>query len=385
MSAATRFIAMISATVVGVVVSGMFALDGIDSTAFYSWSVTALLGFGLYAATTGIPLDLLRTRLRTVVLAVTLGVAAKAALIFLAMFLVFRRPEHAVLAVAVAQIDPLSVAAMRGKSRMSESARTLLTAWAAFDDPITVLLTVYVTAFALSANDPAQVTVFGAGPGGFALGLLVNLLLAGGILVGRHVLHRRREGRFPNRVPMGYAAVAAVVLAGLAAVAVTLSLMLAFALVGLFLRPPEHWNIDRLMTGAVLVAAFAVGLLLPGGISILPGVVLGVAAYASQVLIALALTVSKVWHNDRAVLALAQQNGITAIVLALTLEPLLPGTVAVVAPAILVVNTLHAGCNAIWDRVRQRRLPDERTDDLLVPILTPPLGISVRGPVGPSG
>jgi hypothetical protein len=54
--------------------------------------------------------------------------------------------------------------------------------------------------------------------------------------------------------------------------------------------------------------------------------------------------------RDRWYLACGQQNGITAIILAVLLEPVFPGVVAVVAPAILVVAILHDLSNAALDR-----------------------------------
>ena len=71
----------------------------------------------------------------------------------------------------------------------------------------------------------------------------------------------------------------------------------------------------------------------------------------AQIVVALLLTIPKVWRGDRARLALGQQNGLTAIILALLLEPNFPGTIAVVAPAIIVVNLLHALCNGLYDRI----------------------------------
>jgi hypothetical protein len=41
-------------------------------------------------------------------------------------------------------------------------------------------------------------------------------------------------------------------------------------------------------------------------------------------------------------LAQAQQNGITAIILALWVEKSCPGAVAILGPAVVVVNLLHA-------------------------------------------
>nr|BFE49513.1 hypothetical protein GCM10017745_29400 [Saccharothrix mutabilis subsp. capreolus] len=149
---ALRSAALLAALGVGWFVAWRAELSDVEGSSAYSLFITALLGFGLYASTSGIVIDEFRRELRTVVLAVTLGVLAKVALIFGVMFLVYRQPEHLVFAVAVAQIDPLSVAAVRAKSKMSDSAKALLSAWASFDDPITVLLTVYITSFALQGG-----------------------------------------------------------------------------------------------------------------------------------------------------------------------------------------------------------------------------------------
>ncbi len=334
---ALRAAVLLAAVGAGVVVAAIFGLTEVDESFTYTAAVATLLGFGLYASATGIHTGEFRVRWRTVLIAVTLGVLAKAALIFGALFLVFRDPSHAILAIAVAQIDPLSVAAVRAKSRMSESAKALLSAWAAFDDPITVLLTVWVTAFALR-------TGVGAGLGSFALGLLWNALLALGVYVMWRLWPR---GELPRAARFAVWTVAALGLAAVAFVAVGLSLYLALALIGLFLRP--RIGVDRAAEVAVVLATFAVGLVLVAGVSLVEGVVLGVAAYAAQIVVALVLTLPKMWRGDRMRLALGQQNGMTAIVLALMLEPNFPGTIAIVAPAIVTVNVLHAVCNAAWD------------------------------------
>jgi hypothetical protein len=57
------------------------------------------------------------------------------------------------------------------------------------------------------------------------------------------------------------------------------------------------------------------------------------------------------WH-----ISFAQQNGLTAIILALLFEPVHPGTVAIVAPAIIVVNGLHALVNKGFDKYALHRV-----------------------------
>ncbi|MCS7481368.1 hypothetical protein ACFFQW_23305 [Umezawaea endophytica] len=348
MNGALRSVALLAAAGAGWAGAELFRLDDVDSSAGYRFFVTALLGFGLYASTRGIEIDEFRTHLRTVVLAVTLGVLAKVAFIFGVLYLVYRDPDHLVLAIALAQIDPLSVAAVRLKSRMSESAKALLAAWASFDDPITVLLTAYFTAFALGAHDTV-----GTGLTSFGTSLLWNaVLVAAAYLAHRVWKARRTTSDAPRPWPVRWAVRTGLILLLLAGgfVAVKYALLLALAVIGLFFRPNLGRSLDGLTQVALYTAAVAVGAVLVGGVRIGEGVVLGIAAYAAQVVVALVLTVPKVWRGDRVRLALGQQNGLTAIILALLLEPNFPGTIAVVAPAIIVVNVLHALCNGLYDR-----------------------------------
>ncbi|MFJ6675560.1 hypothetical protein ACIQMJ_31020 [Actinosynnema sp. NPDC091369] len=348
-----RSAALLSALGAGWLVAWQFGLRDVDRSPVYGFFITALLGFGLYASTSGIVIAEFRRQLRTVLIAVTLGVVAKVALIFAVMFLGFREPGHLVLAVAVAQIDPLSVAAMRVKSRMSDSAKALLAAWASFDDPITVLLTVYLTAFALGGGAVG-------GVGSFAVNLVLNLALAGVAFMLWTLVRGRVERAEAGGRAVRYAVRAVMVLAvlGIGFVAVQHSLLLALALLGLFFRPNLGRWVDGLAQAGLLLALAAVGLVLAAEFSwVLAGVgaVLGLAAFGAQAVVAFALTVPKRWRGDRVRLALGQQNGLTAIILALLLEPTFPGAIAVVAPAVVVVNVLHAVANGAYDRVTARR------------------------------
>ncbi|MFD0598764.1 hypothetical protein ACFQZ4_46070 [Catellatospora coxensis] len=90
-------------------------------------------------------------------------------------------------------------------------------------------------------------------------------------------------------------------------------------------------------------------MLLIDGIAIAEGISLGVAAFAAQTVAAWLLT-RGMPRNDRWHLAAAQQNGITAIILALTLQIQFDGVVAVVAPAIITANLLHTAANHLLDR-----------------------------------
>ncbi|WP_219508378.1 hypothetical protein [Nonomuraea ceibae] len=81
---------------------------------------------------------------------------------------------------------------------------------------------------------------------------------------------------------------------------------------------------------------------------------LGLAAFAAQMLAALVLTRGLAFA-DRVHLGLAQQNGITAVSLALAFERDFPGFVAIVAPAIVTVNLVHVAANRLSDAWQLRR------------------------------
>ncbi|NUT93151.1 MAG: hypothetical protein HOY78_14115 [Saccharothrix sp.] len=357
MTPALRSAALLAALGAGWFVAWRLGLREVDQSSAYSFFITALLGFGLYASTSGIVIEEFRRELRTVVVAVTLGVLAKVALIFGVMFLVYRQPEHLVFAVAVAQIDPLSVAAVRTKSKMSDSAKALLSAWASFDDPITVLLTVYITSFALQGG-----TI--GGFGAFTVNFALNLALAGGAFLLWLLVRRRGVAVTGRGGRLVVHAVSAVVVVVIGYVAVSFSLLLALALIGLFFRPDLGKWIDGLAEIGMFAATAAVGLVLAFEFSwTLAGIgaVLGAAAFGAQAAVAWALTLPQRWRGDRMRLSLGQQNGLTAIILALLLEPTFPGAIAVVASAVVVVNLLHASTNATYDRLQPPK-PDQVED-----------------------
>lgn len=103
----------------------------------------------------------------------------------------------------------------------------------------------------------------------------------------------------------------------------------------------------------IILSAVTVGVVLKaaiiGGINIWSGIALGVAAYCAQIIVGWLLT-RGLPTRDRWHISFAQQNGITAIILALLFEPIHPGTVAIVAPAIIVINGLHYLVNKGLDK-----------------------------------
>jgi NhaP-type Na+/H+ or K+/H+ antiporter len=342
MSPALRNIILLASTGAGYLVAHVTHLHNLTQDAGYGYIIAAILVLGLYASTTSIEIDQFRDQLSVILLALTVGVFAKAALIAGVMYLVFHTPSAMLLGVAVAQIDPLSVIAMNRRSAMSERAKALLTAWASFDDPITVLLTIYVATFAAPHATATRVPT-----GSLGLNLAASVVLTAVAVVVWRVLARRNATTDP---PSAFAGPGRMVGAALVAtITVAKSLLLAPAVIGMFVRPRSRALLDGATELAVYAACFTLGLVLVGPYHLTQGVVLGGAAYLAHALVAALLTIRQ--RGDRVRLMLGQQNGLTAILLGLLLEPAFPGATSTIAVAVLVIAVLNGACNRTWDRI----------------------------------
>ncbi|MFE9690206.1 hypothetical protein [Micromonospora sp. NPDC005806] len=348
---------MVAAGLAGLLLAWGGHLHGLENSPSYLLLAATLLAVGLVGSTRDISFADVRAHLSTVLLAVTVGVIVKAALIAAVMFLAFDDPAVLVLGVAVAQIDPLAVAAMSRPDRISPRARAILSIWASFDDPVTVLLTVYFSAFALQLRGDVAGTapgMLGHDPVDLLLGLAANLAFAAAAWLLWHVL--QVAGLRPDapvtprrRAAVRWTAVALLIL--LVLVAAWQFLMLGLAIAGLFFRPRLGPVVGRSTQAAYLIATFLLGMLLVQGVRVLQGVVLGLAAVAAHMLVSLPLS-RGLPAVDRRYLASGQQNGLTAVILALVLQRDFPGTVGVVATAIVVINSVHALATALLDRRR---------------------------------
>jgi hypothetical protein len=349
-----RLATTLGVAALGWAIARMLGLRSIGDTPSYVLVATSLLGVGLFSSTYDIAIKDVRHNLRVVLTAVTVGVLAKAMLIAAIMYVIFRNPAYIAIGVAVAQIDPLSVAVMRHQTRLSARARTILSAWSAFDDPVTAILAVYLSAVALhvAANNeglPSGIVSMPNGLPSAGMNVVGNVLLVAGAAAVWALLRwvARRYGREPTSGPLRVAG--SIILIVLVAISIDNFLMLGLALVGLFFRPGIGPILRWITPAAFLIATFVLGMVLADGVSFTPGLVLGVAAFGSQVVVG--MLVARKLPGDRLRLALSQQSGITAIILALLLETVLPGTVAIVAPAILVVNTIHLICIELLDTI----------------------------------
>ena len=347
----------------GAIVGLLTHPENLSHAAGYQYAAGLLLAIGLYGSTHDIDFAEVKRSLKVVLVAVTVGVLVKASLIATVMVLAFDRPEYLVLGIAVAQIDPLSVAATQKSDRVSPRAKAILSVWAAFDDPMTVLLTLYFSALAVrfgtgSAGDGSVLTdtatVFGdllLNLGLFAL--VAALWWAAAAWLGRRG-PRRRPGTRPAVDLVALALVVALIL-----FAAQDMMVLAVALTGLLVRLGRFGaGLETAVALAFLAASAVLGVVLASGeVFLREGLVLGASAFAAQLLVTLLisrlLVRPRLTWPDLAHLGFGQQNGITAILLALALEPRFPGTVGVVGPAIVTVNLLHHTFQ--WARVDRWR------------------------------
>lgn len=322
---------------IGWLIGTILHLDHLDAEPWYRPTTSALLAVGLYASTHGIVLEQAKKHFRLILLAVTIGVMVKAFITGGVLWATTGLPVFFALGITIAQVDPLAVAALE-KTKMSVVAMSLLGAWSSFDDPMTVLLGLYTPAL-IVAPAPGSAPIVETGLTGYVVALGLNLAFA--LLVFLVWKFSRRS--LSNTLLIlfiGYA-----LLAFSFATAVMCLMMLGLAIIGLFLRPEKFDRvIDAAVKVALVLATVLLGVLLVYGISLWFGLALGVVGYFAHTLVAIPLTRKLPWA-DRVNLVFAQQNGITAIILALLFEPAYPGTVAIVAPAIVTINTLHAACN----------------------------------------
>jgi len=306
--------------------------------------VYTLLALGLYGSVYSIDKDELSTNRTIVIQAVTAGVLLKILIIGGIIFAFTRNTISLLLAVIVAQIDPLSVARLLDtkSNRLSSKAQTILNAWSSFDDPITVLTAIYIATLIVSHNNTAadhQIYI-----SDYLVSLGLNLFFAAAIYCLNKVLQRFTVSKY-------------ILLIFSFAIAVYFQLMLAIAIIGLFIRPNLRKILPVVLNTAFYISLFMLGILLINGVAIMQGILLGTAAIIAQVIVGTLLT-RNFRKRDRLHLALSQQNGITAIILSLVFEPNYPGIVSIVAPAILCINIGHTLLNSLLDYLIANRDSD---------------------------
>lgn len=220
--------------------------------------ISALLAIGLYAAATGINVNEARKDKKLILSAITIGVLAKAIIIGTVCALLIGSPLGLIAGVIYSQIDPLSVAAMQHTTRMSTRAKHTIHAWATFDDPVSVLLARYILPLTIGALGSHALSDMVGGMTDWIAQLLLNLLL--GLLAfiaWRLIRGRRYASLFESCL-----------LIAVLLLAIGSGLLLAVAIVGLFLRPISETIINKIVLVAYASAVFLIGTLLTGTVNL---------------------------------------------------------------------------------------------------------------------
>ena len=113
---------------------------GADIAAIPSIIPSLMLVLGLYGATISIDTMHLKTHYRMILMCITCGVFLKVLFISTLSY-TFIGPIAMYIVVMLAQIDPLATQQLTSdNASMTSKTKTIMNAWASFDDPMTVLL-----------------------------------------------------------------------------------------------------------------------------------------------------------------------------------------------------------------------------------------------------
>jgi hypothetical protein len=310
----------------GLVIAGWYlgkvpGMQSLLESQIYPTFLNMLLATGLYASVAAIDTGRLKHDTGLILRVVTIGVALKTLVIGSVVYLFIQDWTAFAFAVIVAQIDPLAVGALTNQKsgRLGKRSKNILLAWASFDDPVTVVIAVLISTYLLSATLPnGSEYIF------LQLGNLIIPAIA----------------YFVSRFFGNHKYINSAILFIVFAISIWYGWMLAVAISGLFLRPFS----GRITTTAVS-AAFVISLLLVGAYLVFPVnmqlvFVLAFAAVTGQI-IATLLLARELESRERLFVAFAQQNGITALILALFFARLIPNIVEIVALSVFVINVIH--------------------------------------------
>ena len=339
-----RFLAIIFITALGYALDTfVFHGSSFEHTNWYHYFINTLLAIGLYGSVYGLERTLIRMDKKVILSAISIGVLLKTAIITLFVWVFTKNAYALILALIVAQIDPLSVVSISNRNRLSERGNSILKAWASFDDPMTVVLSIFAAQIISKTTMEFEWSL-----------VLDNLLIFGfnlAFAIAIYILNKlATKIKYADYI--------------LFVVALTFSiyfnLIFAIAIIGLFLRPKFEVIINKSVNIAFLLSSLVLGFLLAEGMDIKMGIWLGLGAVLSQVIVGFMLfAFSDLGRRDKLYLAFAQQSGITAIVLALLFEPQFK-TVAIVGPAIFTINIIYVVSNGIIERIRGESSKNER-------------------------
>lgn len=310
--------------------------EEIKEAEVYRNALNALLSIGLYASVSGIDNRILSESKYIILSSVTIGVALKILIISAIYFLGFPSPMAFLYAVIVAQIDPLSVATMIGEksSTISDKAGTIIRGWSSFDDPITIVFAIYIAS-----------TIAGNGIGEGILNIAINLGVSLSLFFIVYICRKKINK---------YNSIQFIILGLVFANAIFLDGLLLSALIALIIKPKIilKW-MGKVIPYILYIAVILMGMQLTHGIQWSSAILLSISVVVSQVIVGWLLT-RGLNMNDSLKICFAQQNGLTAMILALALSTQFPNLIAVIAPSIFIINLIHILSNVSIDIIMIR-------------------------------
>jgi hypothetical protein len=315
----------------------------VEVNAFSHFAALALV-LGLYNSVSGIDLVAVRARRWLAVTVITLAVPLKILATGALMYLIYPKPVSFLVAVAITQIDPLSVdTLLADKKHMSEQAKGLLRIWASFDDPVTVIFG-FLVLLPLVSDNVGDIT-----PDLVMLGAITNL--GPGALLWL-ISKKTRLLRHPD--------VRLVVLVTLLIFCFATRAYLLAAITGLLLRPFLPKTFNQVVTIFYYTIVFIVGMALSSyGLDLRLGFLLAVTEFF-VIQPATTMIVYNGTSSDLLRIAFAQQNGLTTLLIGLAFETLDIHVLHILLPAIIAVNMMNLALNKLCSYKERVELIHER-------------------------
>jgi hypothetical protein len=318
----------------------------------------AAIAFGLYISVLSIDIESFKTHLKSIAAVLIFGVPIK--IILPGFALAFLSPNNAKIAylcsTVIAQIDPIVATQSLKNIKLSRKSQTTLSAWASFDDPITVLFAFYIF-LPMARMESFDFTEY------FVSRILIDVLVVGGIYTLYVFFLNYWYKRIQDTVILGIdiTVVGLVFIYGL----FTTSLFVPAA-IALFVRPFNAEKASAAMAGIACFSAITIGAFTAisridwGYGFILAFFMLVAHALATQLLI-------QDHPLSKLKMMFSHQNGMTAILLTIGLElsdEAVSNLLPITLPAIIFIAFFYLASNYIIDLVIMPMHKQSETNNL---------------------
>lgn len=320
---------------IGVAISYLFNINNIENSKYITSISDIALAIGLYGSVYGIDVESLKKNLNIVFSAISIGVILKISIIGGILWLYMQTPVAFLLAAIIAQIDPLSISALEKSKNLSKDGETILRAWSSFDDPITIIVSLWLASFVYINTSVSFSEIVSDA----AITFYYNIIMA--VIV--YFLWRFLR-------PLNKAITCFSLLFISFILTIYFELFLGFAIIALFVRPPLFDYEETIIFVTLLIVSIILGMLLTNGINIIIGVIMGISTMLSQFIVAFFLTEKMTFH-DKVKLSFAHQSGITAISLSLYFMQYDSSLIKSIAVAIVTINIGYIFANQIIDKL----------------------------------